>query len=155
CLDWQISRPGSLEDLVHVARRALLHLGDIDAIGHEPTCLDEYPKLVDGGDPMRARKIEDGLSMYEHERRRHQSDSLVVILLHAEEGNRQILCPTHGERVNLDAKIPGGDRDPFVEPRAYLGQDRGRDILSKERDPRKMRNEHLEELQTLRNEIIV
>src|SRR5216683_1870815 len=71
-LDGQVGGPGALENLVDVASGTSLHLGSIYSIGHEAAWLNKDPELIDCRDPMRGRKIDDGLSMQEHEgRRRH------------------------------------------------------------------------------------
>src|SRR6266849_9525441 len=100
-LDGKIARLGPLEDLVDVASSTSLHLGSIYSIGHETAWLNKHLELIDCGDPMRGRKIEDGLSMHEHEGWRRHHYTLVVILLHAEESGSQIPRSAHDERMNL------------------------------------------------------
>ncbi len=77
---------------------------------------------------MRGRKIDDGLSMHEHESCRRHHDTLVVILLHAEESGSQIPRSPHDERVNLYAKAPGRAGDRLIIPIEYLGEYRSCDI---------------------------
>src|SRR6266567_3186222 len=133
-LDGQIGRLGPLQDLVHVDRGTSLHLGSIDSIRHEAAWLNKHLELIDCGDPMRGRKIDDGLSMHEHEGWRRHHYTPVVILLHAEESGSQIPRAAHDERMNLYAKAPSRDSDPLIVPIEYLGECRRCDILSQERD---------------------
>src|SRR5687768_12494820 len=65
-LDRQIRWLGALEDLVDVDRSTSLHLGSIHSIGHETPWRSKRLVLIDCGDPMRGRKIDDGPSMHEH-----------------------------------------------------------------------------------------
>src|SRR6266852_1228654 len=132
-LDGQVGGPGALENLVDVASGTSLHLGSIYSIGHEAAWLNKHLELIDCGDPMRGRKIDDGLSMHEHKGWRHHHYSLVVILFHAEESGSQVLRSTHDERMDLYAEAPSRDSYLFTIPSAYLGEYRGCDILSKER----------------------
>src|SRR5438093_9444139 len=132
--DGQVARLGPLEDFVDVASGTSLHLGSIYSIGHEAAWLNKHLELIDCGDPMRGRKIDDGLSMHEHEGRRRHHYTLVVLLLHAEESGSQIPRPAHDERMNLYTKAPSRDSDPLIVPIQYLGEYRSCDILSKERD---------------------
>jgi len=71
------------------------HLREIDSIATETAVLNVQVVLIDGGDPVRGRKIEDGLSMHEHKGGRHHHYSLVVILFHAEESGGQVLRSAH------------------------------------------------------------
>ena len=100
-LNGEIGGLGALEDLVHVDRSTPLHLECIYSIGHESTWLNKYPELIDCGNPMRGRQIDDGLSMHEHKGWRHHHYTLVVILPHAEESGGQVLRSAHDERMNL------------------------------------------------------
>jgi hypothetical protein len=129
-----MAQPRSQEDLVHVDCSTSLHLGSIYSIGHEATWLNKDPELIDCGDPMCGRKIDDGLSMHEHKGRRHHHYSLVVILFHAEESGNQVLRSAHDERMDLYAEAPSRDSYLFTVPSACLGEYRGCDILSKKRD---------------------
>jgi len=104
---------------------------------------------------MRGRKIDDGLSMHEHKGWRHHHYTLVVMLLHAEESDSQVLRAAHDERMNLYAEAPSRDSDLLTVPSGYLGECRGCDILSKKRDLRKIRYKRFEKLETLWDEIIV
>ncbi len=72
--------------------------------------------------------------MHEHKGGRHHHHTLIVILLHAEERGGQVPPSAHGERMNLYAEAPSRDSDLFTIPNAYLGEYRGCDILSKQRD---------------------
>src|SRR5262249_27391904 len=133
-LDRQVGGLGALEDLVHVGRGTSLHLGSIYTIGHEATWLDKHPELIDCGHPMRCRKIDDFLSMHEHEGWRRHHYTLVVILLHAEEGGSQIFPSARDERMNLHAETPSRDRGLFTVLGGHEGEYRGREILAKKRD---------------------
>ena len=154
-LDRQIGGLGAPENLVDVASGPPLHLGNIHSVGHEAAWLNKHLELIDCGDPMRGRKIDDCLSMQEHEGRRGHEDTLIVILLHAEEGGSQIPRSAHNERMNLYAEVSSRGRDLLIEPIEYLGERRGCDILAKDRDLRKIRYNRFEKLEALRNEIIV
>src|SRR5262245_5759508 len=132
--DGQVARFRALEDLVDVDRSPPLHFGNIYSIGHQPTRLNKHSELIDGGDPVRGRKIEDGPSMHEHKGGRHHHDSLIVILFHAEECGGQVLCSAHDERMNLYAEAPSRGNDLFTVLSGHEGEYRGCDILSKKRD---------------------
>src|SRR5436309_972540 len=140
---------------VHIDRSPPLHFGSIYSIGHQPTRLNKHSELIDGGDPVRGRKIEDGLSMHEHKGGRHHHYSLVVILLHAEESGGQVSRSAHDERMNLYAEAPSRDGDLFTVLSGYEGEYRGCDILSKKRDVGQIWDKRVEELETLWDEIIV
>src|SRR5262249_5594006 len=133
-LDGQVAGFGTFEDLVHIGGRTPLHLGRINSIGHESAWLNKHPELIDSGNPMSGRKIDDGLSMHEHKGWRHHHHTLVVILLHAEKSRRQVLRAAHDERMNLYAEAPSRASDLLTVPRGCLGECRGCDILSKKRD---------------------
>jgi hypothetical protein len=130
----KVRRLGALQDLVHVDRSTPLHLGNIYSIGHEPTWLYKHAELIDSGDPMRGRQIEDDPSMHEHKSWGHHYYTLVVIPFHAEESGGQILRSAHDERMNLYAEAPSRDSDLFTVLSGYVGEHRGCDILSKKRD---------------------
>src|SRR4029450_155309 len=63
---------------------------------------------------MRGGKIDDGFSMHEHEGRRRYEYTLVVILLHAEQGGTEILRSAHDDRMNLYAEILGRGGNPLI-----------------------------------------
>src|SRR5262249_30484195 len=155
-LNGEISRLGAPQDLVQVDRSTPLHLGCIYSIGHESTWLNKYPEIIDCGNPMRGRQIDDGLSMREHKGWRHHHHTLVVILLHAEESGSQVPHAAHDEWMNIYAEAPSRcDGDLLTVPSGCLGECRGRDILSKKRDLGKIRYKRFEKLETLWDEIIV
>src|SRR5713101_3294179 len=58
-LHGQVCRLGALQDSVNVDCSTSFHLGSIYSIGHEATWLDEILELIDCGDPVRGRKIDD------------------------------------------------------------------------------------------------
>ena len=54
--------------------------------------------------------------MHEHEGRRRHEYTLVVILLHAEQGGSEILRSAHDDRMNLYAEVLGRGGNPLIVP---------------------------------------
>src|SRR5690349_21322706 len=133
-LDGQVGGLGAPQDSVNVNCSTSFQLGNICSIGHETAWTNEILELIDCGDPMRGRKIDDGLSMHEHKSRRRHQYTLVVILHHAAESGSEFLRSVHGERMKLYAEGPSRDRGPLIVPSAHLGDCRQCDVLLKERD---------------------
>src|ERR1700704_2084954 len=94
-LDGQVGGLGALQDSVNVDCSTSFHLGNIYSVGHEAAWTNEILELIDCGDPMRGRKIDNGLSMHEHKSRRRHQYSLVVILHHATERGSEFLRSVH------------------------------------------------------------
>ena len=117
-LHGQVCRLGALQDSVNVDCSTSFHLGSIYSIGHEATWLDEILELIDCGDPVRGRKIDDRLSMHEHKSRRRHQYTLVVILPHAAESGSEFPRSVHDERMNLYAEGPRRGSGLLIVPSA-------------------------------------
>src|SRR4030095_8071529 len=75
-LDRQVSRLGTLKDLVHVNGRAAIQVESVRAVGHENTGLRNFPCLVERWESASCCQVRDPFSIIKKKRRRLSGNRL-------------------------------------------------------------------------------